>query len=293
MNQTKFGMEWKDALPDLASAETLEQWERIVLSFEPIALGIAFWHCRRPWGIPTRRIGDNLLYFVASGMETFTVGDETKIMKRGDLAVVPEFTPHSFGLADGCLEGSHFMIHALAEAPVGENPFASFVTPFPRLEFPEAWLETLGHIVALRNRSRAAATSWLRRQLRALLLEQAAKGAYRLPEKGCRDERVHGALTFIRNNYAGSIAVADIAESVHLHEAQLRVLFRNALGLSPGACLQRERLAHAARMLARYDRNMAEIASLTGFANESYFCTAFRRAFGHSPGEYRTLVRRG
>lgn len=288
----EFGDERREKLEGLLDAGTAETLSRITLEVEPIVLGITFWRCFRPWNVPVRRICDNFFFMTVSGEEHVTVNGEERIFRRGDAMVVPEFVPHSFGLADGCDASVHFIAHALAENVAEPNPFAGFASPFLRPEHTEAVLDRLETVVALRNTSPEAAQEEMKQLFRELMREEARRGRFRLTAKPRNDERIGLALDYINRNFTGEIAVADIAAHVRLGEAQFRKLFRRELGLTPGAYLQRTRLVHAARLLARYDLTLAEVAEESGFSNECYFTTAFRKNFERTPGQYRRYIRR-
>jgi AraC-like DNA-binding protein len=51
--------------------------------------------------------------------------------------------------------------------------------------------------------------------------------------------------------------------------------------------LARVRLGHAAGYLSSTDITVRQVARLVGYENEASLSKAFRRAFGHAPGEYR------
>lgn len=290
----EFGNEHKDKLAERLASETAKTLARITLEVEPIVLGITFWRCFRPWDVPERRICDNFFFMTASGDERVMVDGEERIFRRGDAMIVPEFVPHSFGLADGCNAATHYIAHVLAENVAESNPFAGFTSPFFRPDHFEAVLERLGTIVALRNFSSEAAQKEMKRLFQALMGGEAQKGRFHLTTRPRNDERIGFALDYINRNFAGEIAVADIARHVRLGEARFRTLFRNELGMTPGAYLQRTRLVHAARLLARYDLTLAEVAEASGFSNECYFTTAFRKSFAQTPGQYRRYIcRRG
>ena len=287
----EFGDERKvrlESLFDPASAETLA---RIALETEPIVLGITFWNCFRPWRVPERRICDNFFFMTVSGEELVEVAGERRIFRRGDAMIVPEFVPHSFGLADGCDASSHFIAHALTDNVAGENPFGCFATPFLHPAHTEAVLERLSMIVALRNRSPEAAQSLMRHLFLELMEEEAAAGRFRFSARRRSDERIARALAFIHENFAGSIGVADMAAAVRLGEVQFRKLFRHEVGMGPAAYLQRARLIHAARLLARYDLPLGEVARRSGFSGECYFSTLFRSVFARTPGQDRRYIR--
>ena len=287
----EFGDERKLKLEGLLDPETAETAARIILDAEPIVLGITFWNCFRPWDVPERRICDNFFFLTVSGEERVTVNGEERILRRGDAMIVPEFIPHSFGLADGCGASQHFIAHALTGDVAGANPFGCFASPFLHPEHTEAVLTRLETIVAVRNTSPDAAQSAMKQLFKELKLEEARAGRFRFSVPRRNDGRIALALAYINANFAGCIAVADIAAHVRLGEVQFRKLFRREVGMSPAACLQRTRLVHAARLLARYDLPLAEVAEQSGFSNECYFSTAFRAAFARTPGQYRRYIR--
>lgn len=287
----EFGDERKVKLENLLDPAAAETLARIALETEPIVLGITFWNCFRPWQVPERRICDNFFFMTVSGEELVEVKGETRLFRRGDAMIVPEFVPHSFGLADGCDASSHFIAHALVDNVAGENPFCCFATPFLHPAHTEAVLARLTRIVALRNHSPEAAQSLMRHLFLELMEEEAAAGRFRFSAYRRSDERIAHALAYIHENFAGSIGVADIAAAVRLGEVQLRKLFRREVGMGPAAYLQRARLVHAARLLARYDLPLEEVARRSGFSGECYFSTLFRNVFARTPGQYRRYIR--
>ena len=62
-------------------------------------------------------------------------------------------------------------------------------------------------------------------------------------------------------------------------------VFRREIGLSPQQYLIRQRLQHAAEMLAQ-GAPCTEAAYACGFSSAAQFSTMFRRAYGLSPRQY-------
>src|SRR3954464_14938506 len=62
--------------------------------------------------------------------------------------------------------------------------------------------------------------------------------------------------------------------------------FRRMVGESPMHYLGRVRLSRAAGLLTTTNRTVYAIAQSTGYDSEASLSKAFKRAFGHSPGEY-------
>lgn len=78
----------------------------------------------------------------------------------------------------------------------------------------------------------------------------------------------------------------ELAELCRLSVRQLTRSFRIARGCSVGAYVADRQITHAKRRLA-VDESVASIAATMGFSSSSNFCSAFRRATGLTPGQYR------
>ena len=70
------------------------------------------------------------------------------------------------------------------------------------------------------------------------------------------------------------------------------MVFKRVAGMTFVAYVTHVRLANAARLLKESTRSVADIASCTGFADQSYFDKRFRRYFGQTPLGYRNEATR-
>ena len=66
----------------------------------------------------------------------------------------------------------------------------------------------------------------------------------------------------------------------------LRV-FKEKFGVTPGAYHSEIRLVAAERYLSETQFSIGEIASVLGFADQSFFSTAFKKKYGVYPTAYR------
>jgi transcriptional regulator GlxA family with amidase domain len=83
------------------------------------------------------------------------------------------------------------------------------------------------------------------------------------------------------------VPIATIAGAVHLTPRRLETLFRQDLGLTPGAYALSLRLAAARRMLTDTKHPLHEIALRTGFSSPATLSRAFKTRFGQPPGMVR------
>jgi len=84
-------------------------------------------------------------------------------------------------------------------------------------------------------------------------------------------------------------ALAEIAAGTGLSRYQLIRSFRTEVGMPPYAWLAQHRVSAARALLERGCRP-AEVAALTGFADQAHLTRWFRRVVGVTPGVYRNSV---
>ena len=98
------------------------------------------------------------------------------------------------------------------------------------------------------------------------------------------------AVELLRDRYRDELSVAEIAAAAGVHPVHLARTFRRHLRCTPGQFTRFHQLEHAASMLLRTARPLAEVALCSGFADQSHFSRVFTRHFGVPPGKYRVLA---
>lgn len=107
------------------------------------------------------------------------------------------------------------------------------------------------------------------------------------------DKPVATAVRFIRENAERRIAVTDVVEQVDVSRATLETRFKEAIGRSIHAEIQRVQLQSVKKLLRETDLTIEKIARRTGFRYVQYLANVFRKHEGQTPGEYRSRIRRG
>lgn len=102
------------------------------------------------------------------------------------------------------------------------------------------------------------------------------------------DLLVQHALDLIRQRGTTGLGVSGLARGLGVERRTLERRFTAALGHGPGWFLRRHRLSRAQRALLDGESSIAEVARACGFANATRLGEAFTRAFGVSPGTFRT-----
>jgi len=98
---------------------------------------------------------------------------------------------------------------------------------------------------------------------------------------------VRRAMAFLHAHYAEPLTRQEIARHVGLDEDYLTYCFRQELGLTPIAYLNRYRVNQAKHLLRHTDKSVTAVALEVGFSDSGYFSRIFRREVGVSPDAYR------
>lgn len=69
--------------------------------------------------------------------------------------------------------------------------------------------------------------------------------------------------------------------------------FREEFGVTVGERIRELRLEAAAERLRQGERPISEIATESGFADQSHLTRLFRKQFGPTPARYRRTAKRG
>ncbi len=98
---------------------------------------------------------------------------------------------------------------------------------------------------------------------------------------------VRQAMAFLHEHYSEPLSRQDLAQHVGMSDDYLTHCFRQELGMTPVAYLNRYRVAQARPLLKETDQSITEIALAVGFSNSGYFSRVFRRETGLSPEAFR------
>lgn len=102
-----------------------------------------------------------------------------------------------------------------------------------------------------------------------------------------RVERLLPALQMVESKMHTSVSRDDLASAVGLSPARLHTLFVQAMGISPAAYVQRQRVRSAQRLLLATDLPISEVGLRCGFSSAAYFSRAFLRTAKTTPTLYR------
>jgi AraC-like DNA-binding protein len=102
-----------------------------------------------------------------------------------------------------------------------------------------------------------------------------------------RAERFSKLLDHVQRHSAQKLPLNSAARLCGMSPAQFTRSFKLVAGMSYLAYVTHVRLAEAARLLRVGNMSIAEVADVTGFADQSHFDRRFKRAFGMTPRQFQ------
>lgn len=92
---------------------------------------------------------------------------------------------------------------------------------------------------------------------------------------------------FIEEHLGDNLTLVSLADVAGVSASYFSHLFRNSFGVAPHQYLLKRRLDHARDLLQNNRQSIAEIASVTGFSDQSHLTRHFKRRFGVTPQQCR------
>jgi AraC family transcriptional regulator len=209
---------------------------------------------------------------------------------------------------------------------LGDNPVVRLDTPFDSLRFyvTQVALDEMANEAEIRRVGGLCAPNFGGRDLVMFGLAQALAGAMEQPGDGtalfsdcialaffAHVVRAYGSVSagarnirgclapwqlrracdFIIANLGGDPSMAEVANECRLSSSYFARAFKQTTGVPPFRWLTTQRVVRAKELLQDPRRELADIAQLCGFVDQSHFTRVFSKSEGHSPGRWRRLYR--
>lgn len=111
---------------------------------------------------------------------------------------------------------------------------------------------------------------------------------YRAKRDHKNRELVDRMMQFVEEGYRNpNLTVEGVSDYVGLSPNYVRTIFKNQTGQSLSAYIAERRFREAKKLLLETDEHANKIAEAVGFASVKYFYSAFKKATGHTPEQYR------
>ena len=105
-------------------------------------------------------------------------------------------------------------------------------------------------------------------------------------------EAMHKVKEYMNANYARRLSLEEIAAVVGYSPAYFSRIFKEEMGTTFKEALNNLRIERSKTLLLGSTASVAEVCSMVGFNDQSYYCKVFKRITGVSPDRFRKRSRR-
>jgi AraC-like DNA-binding protein len=112
---------------------------------------------------------------------------------------------------------------------------------------------------------------------------------YSLCAKGSDYDRLAKALRIMHTNFDKRLSVENLANECCMSASGFYKIFKSLTGESPLQYLKKIRLTKAKDLLIKQQLKACDVALFTGYESVSQFSREFKRHYGYTPGEIKTL----
>lgn len=211
--------------------------------------------------------------------------EEHEPFLRNCIVLAPPYTEGSLHL--NRLKGELYGVEFPGELLPGELAEQLSATPMLLPDGQDAFLDYF--MAAYRLLESGTAWEGLTRQtVQNLLLWLARQPLFTEGERPSHARQlVEQAKQIIREEYASDLTLQQIAQRLYVNTSYLSTVFHEQTGETFRDYLKTVRLQHARRHLLESNRQITDIAMLSGFNSTAYLIRSFREKYGLTPGVYR------
>jgi AraC-like DNA-binding protein len=219
-------------------------------------------------------------------------GRERRFIRPGQLVAWDPSHAHAGAAVDGQPWTSRLIIIVTAAlATLAGDPESALIAD---ITFPEPALSDreLARDFLRMHRALEVPTTRLEQDqrlaewLRTVIEHSSAVRPLRSPLNAHDDRALRLACDYLGDRLERNVGLDELAAAAGIGKFRLIRLFRERTGLPPHALHVAHRIRKARRLLEAGE-TIADVATATGFADQSHLHRHFQRSLGLTPGEYR------
>lgn len=107
------------------------------------------------------------------------------------------------------------------------------------------------------------------------------------------DAPIVAAINYLNQNITEPLQLAELAQASGYSLSRFKVLFKEAVGITPAEYITMKKIDVAKSRLVSGDETITDLAYSIGFSSSNYFCSVFKKMMGCSPKNYRMRFRNG
>ncbi len=254
----------------------------------------------RSFQIPVHWHDELEIIYVKGGFLTVSISGESYIGKPGDAFVVSPGNLHLMGSDTGTvdyytflfpLKNLSFRADDLFEEKLLEPLNSGHLMINPRIN--DTAKELCEQLIEVHESKNQESESQLTAQIKTkiillqFILEMWKKGFIIENDTNGRNTVEKEMVSYIQQNYTGTISLKEFGEQFHLSEKYISRYFKEHFHITLSQYVTYLRLEHAKQLLQDTDIPVTEVAMQSGYQNVSYFIRSFKKTYEISPLKYR------
>ncbi len=244
---------------------------------------------------PEHRHSFEEIIVVSSGNGTHVMNDVPMKLSKNYVCFVNRKDCHLFEQVDNLhLSNVLFDRSLLSIDPVlqrylpsDEGPCGWFIN-----ESVSAKVQNIIKAIDKESRSHSAESGIICQSLFNILLVELSRGRVKAITGSNDEEKTISVASYLRENYACSYSVEEIAEQAEMSAKQLTNKLKALTGMGYNRYLNYLRVSKALELLRQTDKSITEIAFDVGYQDSNYFSTKFKQIFHVTPSGVRQSQQR-
>lgn len=232
------------------------------------------------------------LYAVAEGEMRIVAEEQEMVLKTGDVCIIPPETYHyTYPDEDSHRIGFFFRISPEKKG-IQDGLYLQFmrafaekkkVTLYQKSMVYESFFKTAASFIG--TSSEPAVATLLLAALMHLSLENTEKQMLYSSPSDTKSAML--IESYINEHYREKIELSSVAELLNFSNRHAERVIYSLYGITLTELVHRKRLAIVKFLLRKTEKNLEEIALLSGFYDKNYLCRRFKKAVGVTPQVYR------
>lgn len=236
---------------------------------------------------PQRIISDLQLILIIQGRYEYQVERLVLPVQPGEILWIEPGVRHTFRHVDeqavGIISSIHLELLAMGSWAAGDYRLTHAPERLTRVNDP-AYLQErfwrMAQVFGSYLYQRELLTSAIAREILILLLSH-----WQEPASTRLSPRMEAMLTFIRRHLQQPLSRQELAAAFGVSPEHINLLFRQELGMTPSAVINRERVMLAYRLIHEQGKSVKEAAYAVGYGDPFYFSRVFKRILGIPPSQ--------
>ena len=228
-----------------------------------------------------------LIYVTNGSLET-TVGNTTKILNAGDIAVISPFQVHTFDTPTSvdlwlCVFSNELLEDIMPKHEIYRGRESFVFTP------SRALTEFLSHKLPDSNEEMVSFEYGELRRIKTVLSSVFEEYAKAVPELSRDDQNsiISDVLLYLDKNHSENITISTVAQALGYTPRHISRILSTLKIYNFRNLLNSFRVEHAKRLIRKTSMKMIDVSLESGFSNERSFYRAFQAIEGTTPKEYK------